>query len=312
MTLLTERKGLLADEIMACKHMDACYLFDLYDDGMLIASRAPAGKSPQSESIRSYFDLATWDEIRNYLLSYPTQPMVADSRLGTGIVIPSLTPSSSLGLFCVPNLPRDLLIRLAKLGLCGEFVCTASTADIRARRSKRTEACLPNFEEWTARLHDAFYDLMLPINRDFHQPINACLHDRMLSLARYVGCPITWDDRGEIVSYGDFDYPLFVSFFLTILCLARRVATDRSVCATLGMTAFGGTVSLTMAKREELCAEEMQELLSLRAIAERKNILFDYTEEQGMLCIRFSPVSKDWSYLELKAPDVFSWVDERK
>ena len=312
MALMTKFRGLLAEEIMATLHTDACYLFDLYDDGMLIASRAPACKSPQSESARAYFDPVTWDEIRSHLLSYSMLPMVVDSRLGTGVVLPTLAPAASFGILCIPDIPRDLLIRLTKSGMCGEFVCASSTTDIRARMSKRTNACMKDFEAWMSHLKKAFYDLSLPDGRDVRKPINALLHDRMLEVARYVGCPITWNDRTELISYGDFDYPLFVAFFLTVLCLARRVATDRSVCATVGMTSFGGTVSVTMAKREELRVEEMQELLCLRGIAERKIILFDYAEENGMLCIRFSPVTKDWSYLELKAPDAFAWVDERK
>ncbi len=311
MVFMTEQKGLLASEIMATKHEDACYLFDLYDDGLLVSSRALAAKSPQSESIRRYFDLSTWDEIRTHLLSYSPLPMVVDSRLGTGVILPTLAPAASLGVFCVPSIPRDLLIRLAKTGTCGEFVCAASTADIRARMSKRMTACAPQFQAWMENLTEAFYELTLPCDRDAREPINARLHDRMLTLARYVGCPITWSDRGDIVSYGDFDYPLFVAFFLTVLCLCRRIAPDRSICATAGMTSFGGTVSVTMAKREEFRAEHMQELLTLRAIAERKNILFDYAEEEGMLCIRISPVSKDWSYLELKAPDAFSWLNDK-
>jgi len=310
MTVMTERQGLLATEIMAGVHTDACYLFDLYDDGMLIASRAPACKSPQSESIRRYFDPSSWDEIRAHLLSYSTTPMVVDSRLGTGVILPTLAPAASLGVLCVPSIPRDLLIRLAKKGVCGEFVCASSTSDVRARMSKRTTACIPEMEAWMARLKDVFYDLALSPERDLREPINTLLHDRMLELARYVGCPITWNDRGDIFNYGDFDYPLFVAFFLTVLCLCRRIAPDRSICATVGMTSFGGTVSVTMTKREELCVEHMQELLSLRAIAERKNILFDYAKEEGRLCIRLSPVSKDWSYLELKAPDMFSWISD--
>lgn len=312
MMWMTERRGLLAEEIMAGVHTDSCYVFDLFDDGMLIASRAPACKSPQSESIRAYFDLKTYEEVRAHLLSYATSPMVVDSRMGAGVVIPSLAPASSLGVLCIPDLERDLLIRLAKSGECGEFVCASSTSDIRARMSKRTATAKPAFEEWMARLREAFYDLSLPPAQRFHNPINDRLHDRMLCLARYVGCPITWRDHGDIVSYGDFDYPLFVSFFLTVLCLARRVATDRSIRAGLGMTSFGGTVSVVMRKREEFFVEQMQELLSLRTIAERKNILFDYAEDGELLCIRLSPVSKDWSYLELKAPDPFSWINEAK
>lgn len=310
--VMTEQKSLLAEQIMASVHTDSLYLFDLYDDGMLLSSRAPACRSPQSESIRRYFDPAIWDEIRSHLMSYSTIPMVADSRLGTGIILPTLVPASSIGVFCVPTIPRDLLIRLAKSGVCGDFVCASSTSDIRARMSKRTTACMPEFEAWMARLQEVFYGLSLPCDRDPRRPINSLLHDRMLSLSYYVGCPITWCDRGDLVSYGDFDYPLFVSSFLTLLCLCRRVATDRSLRATLGMTTFGGTVSVTMTVRDGECAEQMQELLSLRALAERKNILFDYAEGEGMLCIRLSPVSKDWSYLELKAPDAFSWIYDKK
>ena len=312
MPVMTQNRGLLAEEIMATLHTDACYLFDLYDDGMLIASRAPACKSPQSESICTYFEPTVWDEIRTHLLSYSMLPMVVDSRLGTGIVLPTLVPTASLGILCIPDIPRDLLIRLAKSGACGEFVCASSTSDIRARMSKRTNARMKDFEAWMSCLKQVFYDLSLPESRDVRKPINALLHDRMLEAARYVGCPITWQDRSDLVSYGDFDYPLFVAFFVTVLCLTRRVASDRSVCVSLGMTSFGGTISVTMAKREELRVEEMQELLCLRGIAERKNILFDYAEEEGTLCIRLSPVSKDWSYLELKAPDAFAWIDERK
>ncbi len=307
MTVTVEKTGVLAEEIMAGVHTDCCYLFDLFDDGMLIASRAPAAQSPQAESLKAYLGLGTWEEVRAHLLSYSTLPMVIDSRLGTGLVIPTLAPASSLGVLCVPKIPRDLLIRLAKSGACGEFAFASSTADIRARMSKRTSAYMLDFLEWMEGIKDIFYTLTLPKDRNPREPINEFLHDHMLHLARYVGCPIECVDRGEIMHYGDFDYPLFIAFFLGSLCLARRVATDRSVRVMLDMTAFGGTVSVAMAKREEMRAEHMQELVTLRAIAERKNILFDYAEGEGQLCIRISPVSKDWSYLELKAPNLFEW-----
>ncbi len=305
-----ERQNLLAEQIMAVTHHDGCYVFDLFDDGMLIAARAPEAKRPRVESIREHLDMVTWDELRAHLLSYSPLPMVVDSAWGTGIVLPALAPDASFGVLCVPNIPRDILIRLAKSGLCGEFALASSTADIRARMGKRTDAYLPIFRAWTEELEAAFEPLILPRERDVREPMNALLGERMLRLSRYVGCPITQNDHGALVNYGDFEYPLFAAFFLTVLCLARRVATDRSAELSLGMTAFGGTVSVTMAKREDVKTEDIQELITLRALAERKNMPFHYVEEDGLLCIRFSPVSKDWSYLELKSPDTFTWIKE--
>ncbi len=307
MILTEERKPIFAEEIMAISHRDSCYIFDLFDDGLLVSSRAPMEQSPQSESLQRYVDPITWEEIRAHLLSYSSIPLVVDTKWGTGIVIPTLAPASSLGVLCVPSIPRDLLIRIAKVGLCGTFALASSTNDIRARQSKRTAACLPYFRDWMARVSESFDSLTLPKEQDPREPINDILRAHMLRLSRYVGIPVTISEQDSLYSYGDFDYPLFVAFILTVFCLGRRVATDRSVRVRLDMTAFGATVRVAMTKGENISSEQLQELVSLRALAERKNILFDYAEQGDMLCIRISPVSKDWSYLELKAPDLFEW-----
>ena len=312
MTLLNEEKReLLAEKIMAIAHDDTCYIFDAFEDGMLVASRAPAANSPQAESIRAYLDLVTWEEMRTHLLSYSPLPMVIDSRLGTGIVIPTLAPAASLGVLCIPDLPRDLLIRLAKSGVCGAFAFARSTSDIRARMSKRTTQAQPTFEAWMARVREIFYDFEAIDIQEPSKPIHEPLCRYIESLSCYLGCPLHVRVRKEIVSYGELDMPLLVAILLNVICLARRVATDRRAEIVLDMTSFGATIGVTMAKREECVTAELQELLSMLALAERKNILFDYAESEGMLGIRFSPVSKDWSYLELKAPDVFAWVNDQ-
>lgn len=305
------RKNVSPRTIMAIQHTDRCYLFDLFDNGRIIASRAPFSQSPQGESICEYLSPVTFDEVRAHLLSYSSLPMVVDSTLGTGMVFPVLTPASSLGIFCVSNLPRDLFIRLAKTEESEEFVFASTTSDIRARASKRTAAYREGFEEWITAVRGAFEGEDLKIALPPNATLNDILGEHALRLSRYLGCPITWSERGCVMNYGDFDYPLFVAFAAALLCLARRISADRSAQITLGTTGFGGTVSVRMLKREGSLAEQMQELLSLRALAERKNILFDYAEDDAFLAVRFSPVNKDWSYLELKASDPFAWIDEK-
>ena len=308
MMAMKESVARTAEAVMAIAHVDSCFVFDVFDDGMLVAARAPESKRPQVESIRARMDLTTWDELRAHLLSYSPLPMVVDSTWGTGVVLPWLVPSASLGVLCVPNIPRDVLIRLAKSGVCGEFVMASSTADVRARMGKKTDAYLPTFQAWIDGLRETFACMTFPEERDVREPINTALGEQMLRLSRYVGCPIAQNDHGAVMSYGDFEYPLFTAFVLMVLCLARRVAIDRSAVFSLGMTSFGGTVSVTLAKGEGQNVEDMQELITLRALAERKNMPFSYAEADSLLCIRFSPVSKDWSYLELKSPDTFAWL----
>ena len=306
MALLTEekREG-LAEEIMAKPHADRCYVFDLFGDGTLVTSRAPEAAALRSESVQDYFAPSVWQEVRAHLLSYSPLPLVVDCRLGTGVVFPDLAAASSLGVLCLPSIPRERLIRLAKSGACGTFALSASTGDVRMRMSKRTWDFLPAFEVWMTEMKQGIGDLALPSGRDPREPIHAILHQRMLALSYYTGTPISIFDLREITSVGDFDFPLFVAFLLLSLCLGRRVAIDRSVTVRLQMTSFGGACSITMAVPHALCAEQQQELLTMRAIAERKNIPFDYVDSEEILCLRFAPVCKDWSYLELKSPDLF-------
>lgn len=306
MTVFTEEKReWVAEQMMAKAHIDRCYVFDLFGNGTVVASRAPEGSSLRSETVQDYFEPTAWQEVRAHLLSYSPLPLVVDCRLGTGVVFPGFAAASSLGVLCLPSMPRDCLIRLAKSGLCGEFAMASSTADIRRRMSKRTEALLANFEAWMTEMETVFRVPSFSMTRDPREPINGALHDRMYSLAYYVGVPVSVRDLGEITSVGDFDFSLCSAFFLMSFCLARRVAIDRSVTVRLQMTGFGGACGIEISVPETFCAEEQQELGSMRAIAERKNILFDYVEGGGRLCIRFSPVCKDWSYLELKSPDLF-------
>ena len=98
MLVLTEEKG--AETIMARAHADRLYVFDLFGNGTLVASRAPEEYSLRSENIQDYFTPATWQEVRTHLLSYSSLPLVVDSRLGVGLVLPSLAPAASLGVLC--------------------------------------------------------------------------------------------------------------------------------------------------------------------------------------------------------------------
>lgn len=308
MLLSQEKQEYTPLTVMARPHADRCYIFDLADDGMLIASRAPFAEEAQSESIRAYLSLGTWEELRAHLLSYSVCPMVVDTHLGTGVVLPTLTPDASLGVLCIPTIPRDLLVRLAGCGRYGDFVLASSLSDIRIRQSSRTEAARPAFLAWTNELLRVFDVGALPTECDRLFPINVFLRERAHQLASYLGCPIEWHEYGDVTNYGDFELPLFTAFLLNALCLARRVATNRRAYVSIGTTNFGCTVGVRFLKREGTVTEHLQELLSLRALAERKNLLFDYAEGEGMLHIRFAPVSKDWSYLELKTPDLFGWI----
>ena len=53
MMAMKESVARTAEAVMAIAHVDSCFVFDVFDDGMLVAARAPESKRPQVESIRA-------------------------------------------------------------------------------------------------------------------------------------------------------------------------------------------------------------------------------------------------------------------
>ena len=102
-------------DIMRETFFEDCYLFDMAQNGRIVAARAPHARMRLGENFFSLISPEAQSELTNYLLGYQHNPFVMDTEAGIAIILPTLMPDTALGLALVPHADRNsVLHRLSK------------------------------------------------------------------------------------------------------------------------------------------------------------------------------------------------------
>lgn len=285
------------------------YIYDLANNGSLITYAASAYKGKKAEGLfdsLSEEDRREWEE---YLKSYRMTPAIADTCMGTAILLPYLMPSSSLVMVCIPRVKRNDLIKLALRDirqpiLLGEGIRSVergrlhdATGEMKEEYEgfmKQVERCYGNAEYGT-----------LPIPGE----VGTLLTQRLQALSELLEYPVHVKCVPKIMNYGEVDVGYFLAYCTVMISMAKMDLPAGEAEFTLEEKTYGCSVSLMLSGWKRI-QRTPKDVLWMDSIASRKRILFEVTLMPEGVFFHFSPMSKDWSYLGLKQEVQFDWGDE--
>ncbi len=283
--------------------LDNCYVFDFASGCRFIARRALHSHQIGGKSIYDIMSREGAEEMLAHLMSHTDVLMFVKTSLGPAVVVPSLVPSCSLGVLVFATWDTDDVFREARAGRMKVAFSRELTA---GRTIRHTKSSIKNAERSAlllSRLREAFagtHERQLVSGN-----ITSRLEERIYALSYYVGCPVGIVCEQPIIAVGDFDLSLFVAFTAITLMCARDVAPLREASVALENNDYGISVRVSMVTAGQH-KKKLKGVEDFRALADRKRMLFEYLWDPEIIHIRFSPIAKDWSFLEVKSPNDIS------
>ena len=134
--LYTHRANYDPSDVMRETFFEDCYLFDLAQNGRIVAARAPHARMRLGESFLALLSSEAESELIAYLLSYQQSPFITETEAGIAIILPALMPDTALGIALLPHADRDsVLHRLSKENrvslVFSEFLTDRGTGRVR-------------------------------------------------------------------------------------------------------------------------------------------------------------------------------------
>lgn len=275
------------------------YVYDLDHAGKLVFCSASAYRREMAENLFDTFEEEERQEWVEYLKSYQMIPAIADSCLGAVVVLPYLMPSSSLAMVVVPQMKRSDLMKLALRDsrspiLLGENIRSVPKGRLHDAKGHLTEK-YENFMEQVERCygHAEFGSHGIPCE------IGGILSDRVEAISRFLDVPISWRTRTKVMNYGEVDEGLFLAYVTVILTMAKDEPSLSGAVFSLEERSYGCSVSV-MLDGMRRGRKHPEDLFWMDHLASKKRIVFELTKLPDGLFLKFSPMSRDWSYLGLK------------
>ncbi|MBQ9112252.1 MAG: hypothetical protein IJY08_01590 [Clostridia bacterium] len=286
--------------IMTAEILDSCYIFDISDGGSLVASRVADGKRRIGDTLFDLISPAEADFLLSHCKSYTSQPAVINTRYGIAVVFPHLMPAASCCVLCFPTMGGDeFCIALSRLRRAH---CVSPEAGrVLKRRRMPDGGCLTRCRILLERTDAVFSgtEVLFECSGD----ITDIVADRIYDISCYAACPAGVVCGDALISVGDFDFSLFVCFIVILMFCARCVSPMRAVSVTIEQTEYGAAVTVSFEVFAGIDVDGLEEIRSCRRMAFRRNLLFEVMSGDSVVHIRFSPVRREWSYLELKSPE---------
>lgn len=294
-------------DIVSREFFDELYVFDITCENEIVGARAPHSRLNMGVDPLRWLSYDDREVAQAHLMSYDTRPFLAESETdGKAIlIISNLVPSSSLGVLMRLDIDARLALKLARY--CGlDVICSEELLeqDI-GRLGKRERESSGMIFSISESIDACFGGLLLPkkLPREMAEKIKR----RIESISYLVGCPITLKCADQITDYGDLDEGLLCAFVLLSTLLARRASSTRGLDITVKVSEGLGIVVSAEMIADPSAKGLIPELLTMKAIASRKNMFFDFCIDNGEIYMSMAPSEKDWSYIELKSPDYFDW-----
>lgn len=305
--LLTREPIAMADSewIMRQRFFSDCLLFDLADEGRIVACRCPAARQRTGESVFRLMSREAQLLLMAHLRAYASRPLLVETVLGVGVIVTGLVPSAALGLLLIPDLSEADLLGL----FSGEEGIEAVWQEALTERYRKEEPALldPN----TEAAHALRWEVECGSPRGetlWEEPGTWRISEEIHRWSRLAGCLVLLTSEEDSFARTRFDRGLFSAFLLTVLLLCRRVSSHRGIKLSLEPRGKEMTACVQIPLRSARdVSEETAELLFLRSLADRRRIPFDYTVSDLLLCLRFTPIRPDWSYLGIKQPEDAEW-----
>ena len=298
-TLLMEETD-ISGELINRRFFDELYLLDMTCDCEVVGARASHSRLRLGDRPLEELSDDERSIVESHLLNYGSRPYLTELGGSAVLLIPSLAASGSLGIMMKTDIDGCLFLKLARY--CGFE--TEVSEDILKRPLGRLGKL---GREKSGIIHSISEELERGFGEIREKDIADRIRKRAEGMSYLTGAPIGLKLSEKLDDCGPFDEDLLCAGLLLFLLLARRVSRTRGLDVwienkeRLGLTVSAEIVSDT--EPDDL----MPEIITLKSIAYRKNVFFDFSINDGEINISFSPSVKEWSYLELKAPDEFDW-----
>lgn len=282
---------------------DDIYVFDMADFCRIVTARELHKDRNMGESI---YDIMTQEgiyEMLEYSKTYTDIPMLVKTAYGPALLIPSIVPSTSLLVLSYISVGGENLYKYCKdNGASVRYSSELDTAGINAD-FEMPDAVSRYCERYLQRIENAFKNVAS--GKLLSGDITLLLEERIYALSYYAGCSVSILCEEPIIAYGEFDFSMFVAFVFALMLTARRFSNKKEMALTLENKSYGTAILVSMATQGNKVYDS-DELRVINAIADKRRRFFEHMCDDFISHIRFSPVSKDWSYLEIKSPSAES------
>lgn len=294
-----------AQTVMGRRFTNDLLIFDMSSDGRIVACRAPANRDRTGESFFSLLSVDAAEQVRGYLFSYESAPMVVETAAGVAVIVSIWMAEAALGVAILPNLPSRTLIKLLSVQKHTALIWQSGLESRGALRlsaiMRAAQGTVEGLLEELAALGDCSVSMTVPVN---HREMELWARAHLERLSMLIGCPAEISCLDFHAAGCPMRGGLFSAFLLLSLCLCRRYAELRSVAVTLDCISHQPAVAVAMHVLSE-DAYSSEALTCLRSLAERNRVFFDVSFHEAHLYLRISPISSDWALLGLKEPNVF-------
>ena len=275
------------------------YVYDLYSGEHMVFCSASEYKKKKAEDLFHTLSEEEYREWVSYLKSYQMTPAVADCCLGRVLLLPYLMPSASVAIVLVPDMKGSDLLKLAK----------RDARELVFLGEELRQAPMGRLHDGDGTLKERYERLMCAIERcyahsefgarEVPSEIGEILADRVEALSEFLQSPIRWWEKRRIMNYGEVDEGLFLAYVTVILTLAKNEPKLREAIFTLEERSYGCSVSI-MLNGMIRPTHRPDDFFWMDSLAYKKRMLLELTRLPDGWYVRFSPMSRDWSYLGLK------------
>lgn len=305
MTLLTDISNVV--------FYDNLYISSFTWDHSVILSRKDDTKHPLGSSLSDIFDAESQADIRKYLVSFVTKPLLCLSVLGPAIVFNFLYHSTLTVITSLPEI--DINTALDYAAEKDAFI----VADSLKKRVSYNEKSADRSKYFVLdRILESTHTPLLRAATFIPLSSNDILDD-MLSQAKMLsemcGCETEITKEGKLIHShlerhaAETDFALYTAALTVLLLLARRFSADRSARINISAKNESPFVMLSFdpLKNEEgkqtNSGRFTKELFDIHYVFQKLKALFYVADDRDSFSVCFSPVRTDWSLLGIKNGD---------
>ena len=280
------------------------YLVEL-SEGFSVISCAPRSrKLIQGADISEILSFNVSHELRKYLLSYATLPIVIPTFVGDALILPQLFASARLFLMVFfKHSKPDALLRIAASDRFEGRVNVIEARDV-SKMSKWDEPLANRLESVLNIAENILEKSLISVVDDSESIVEKCnMLCENISMLTGVRVNVFVDDN--VLPDECFDARLFNSFCLSMLVLCSRCAKADTADVRVFKKDFGVSVTISFESARKISRVLNPDVAHFNAISDANNMIFYSSFEDGRFEVSFTPARKDWSLLELKFPEEF-------
>ena len=280
------------------------YLVELSERFSVVSCAPRARKLLVGSDASEILSFKVSHDLRKYLLAYGERPVVIPTLVGDALVLPQFFASSrTFALVFFKNSKPDALLRIAASERFSGRVEAFETSDL-GRMSKWDEP-LADRLDFVLNIAENIFNKSLISFIDDSKNITEKCNILFENISLFTGVSANVSVEDGVLADDCFDARLFNSFCISMLMLGKRYAKSDVADVRVFQKDLGLSVSISFASARKISRVKNPEVAHFNAISDANNMIFSSSFDGGRVEVSFTPARKDWSYLELKAPDCF-------